>query len=41
MPGAIVARISAGSSTRPSGWFATFADPDGNYLQIIQFHPKA
>jgi uncharacterized glyoxalase superfamily protein PhnB len=26
---------------RPSGHFATFADPDGNYLQIIQFkeHP--
>lgn len=22
---------------RPSGRFATFADPDGNYLQIIQF----
>ncbi|WP_344210427.1 VOC family protein [Kribbella sancticallisti] len=22
---------------RPSGRFGTFADPDGNYLQIIQF----
>jgi len=22
---------------RPSGRFATFTDPDGNYLQIIQF----
>lgn len=22
---------------RPAGRFATFADPDGNYLQIIQF----
>ncbi|GAA2743092.1 MULTISPECIES: VOC family protein [Kitasatospora] len=23
---------------RPSGRFGTFADPDGNYLQIIQFN---
>ena len=23
---------------RPSGRFATFTDPDGNYLQIIQFN---
>jgi hypothetical protein len=22
---------------RPSGWFATFLDPDGNYVQIIEF----
>jgi predicted enzyme related to lactoylglutathione lyase len=26
---------------RPSGRFGTFADPDGNYLQIIQFKHKA
>ena len=24
---------------RPSGRFGTFEDPDGNYLQIIQFKP--
>ena len=22
---------------RPSGWFATLLDPDGNYVQIIEF----
>jgi catechol 2,3-dioxygenase-like lactoylglutathione lyase family enzyme len=27
----------ARADDRPSGRFATFADPDGNYLQIIQF----
>jgi len=27
----------APAEDRPSGRFATFADPDGNYLQIIQF----
>jgi uncharacterized glyoxalase superfamily protein PhnB len=26
---------------RPSGRFGTFADPDGNYLQIIQFKSHA
>jgi len=26
-----------GATDRPSGRFATFKDPDGNYLQIIQF----
>jgi predicted enzyme related to lactoylglutathione lyase len=26
---------------RPSGRFGTFADPDGNYLQIIQFKKDA
>ena len=26
---------------RPSGRFGTFADPDGNYLQIIQFKQNA
>ncbi|NUP23113.1 MAG: VOC family protein [Streptomyces sp.] len=26
---------------RPSGRFGTFVDPDGNYLQIIQFKPNA
>lgn len=25
------------AADRPSGRFGTFADPDGNYLQIIQF----
>jgi len=25
---------------RPSGRFATFTDPDGNYLQIIQFKQR-
>jgi predicted enzyme related to lactoylglutathione lyase len=25
---------------RPSGRFGTFADPDGNYLQIIQFRQR-
>ncbi|MFI1384227.1 VOC family protein [Embleya sp. NPDC020886] len=24
-------------TTRPAGRFATFQDPDGNYLQLIQF----
>ena len=28
----------APAEERASGWFATFADPDGNYLQIIKFH---
>src|SRR5690349_11022097 len=28
----------APAEERGSGWFATFADPDGNYLQIIKFH---
>ncbi|MBF6222472.1 VOC family protein [Nocardia abscessus] len=27
----------ARATDRPSGRFATFKDPDGNYLQIIQF----
>ncbi|MFQ6398228.1 VOC family protein [Nocardia sp. KC 131] len=27
----------APAEDRPAGRFATFADPDGNYLQIIQF----
>lgn len=27
----------AEATDRPGGRFATFADPDGNYLQIIQF----
>jgi predicted enzyme related to lactoylglutathione lyase len=27
----------APATDRPAGRFATFADPDGNYLQIIQF----
>jgi hypothetical protein len=27
----------AEAADRPSGRFATFKDPDGNYLQIIQF----
>jgi len=28
----------APAEDRASGRFATFADPDGNYLQIIKFH---
>jgi uncharacterized glyoxalase superfamily protein PhnB len=28
-------------ANRPSGRFGTFADPDGNYLQIIQFKHDA
>lgn len=31
----------APAEDRPVGRFATFADPDGNYLQIIQLTPKA
>ena len=31
----------APAADRPAGRFATFADPDGNYLQIIQFHQHA
>jgi predicted enzyme related to lactoylglutathione lyase len=27
----------APATDRPAGRFATFADPDGTYLQIIQF----
>jgi hypothetical protein len=29
------------SVDRPAGRFGTFVDPDGNYLQIIQFKQKA
>ncbi|WP_280420132.1 VOC family protein [Nocardia carnea] len=31
----------APAEDRPSGKFATFKDPDGNYLQIIQLQPDA